>query len=256
MEVDKKIRETVEQGRLAVIIYTVLGYPDIQKSRRTLQILQEHGINVFETAIPIAEINGFATNQTIKNAHFIACRNGITAKEVIATYSRYRPNLYILHKGTPIGSPANFFKEMEDNVDCVLFGWHADIEMLQETCRSYGIQLAQLVSPLMDRKTIVRLARNAEGLIYLSAAPHPGGSIFPAPLIRRTTHLLKSVTDLPVCCGFGIKRQDDIKLLRSIRHCDGIIIGTQALLELSKGIDSFESYVEQVIALSERPKVD
>ncbi|MGQ9846968.1 MAG: tryptophan synthase subunit alpha [Bacteroidales bacterium] len=250
MRVDKKIREEVDNGRKGLIIYTILGYPDIATSLKALQILRKYNITVFETAIPVAQGLSPVLSPTIRNAHKTASSNKVTVKEVTIIYSKFRPNLYIIHKGTENNSLESLFEEMEDKVDCILFGWREKVEVLKKISRSYHVQVAQLVSPHMNRKTMLSLAKNAEGIIYLTIAPRPYGPIFPLPLIRKTLRILKTITDVPVCCGYGIKKLSDIKLISSLNDCDGIIIGTQALIELGKGIKSFENYIKKVIAIT------
>ncbi|HIE27560.1 TPA: hypothetical protein EYP66_09760, partial [Candidatus Poribacteria bacterium] len=87
--IKEKIRQTTENGDLAVILYTIFGYPDRRTSQKALMMLQQFDITVFETAIPVAQCSK-ELSDAIRNAHWEACRNGVWSEEVLEVYSNLR----------------------------------------------------------------------------------------------------------------------------------------------------------------------
>lgn len=247
--IKEKIRQTTENGDLAVILYTIFGYPDRRTSQKALMMLQQFDITVFETAIPVAQCSK-ELSDAIRNAHWEACRNGVWSEEVLEVYSNLRPNLYIVHEGTPLHSPEVLLEKMEGRVDAILLGWREkNVEKWHRIAQGYGIEMAQSVSPNMSRGEIKDVVRYAEGFIYLTAAPKTGGKVHAVNRILNTIQTIKEIReDIPICCGFGIKTPENVKRIGSLDGCDGVIIGTAILEALSKGLGEFERYVDGIVA--------
>ena len=243
------IKETTERGDLAVIIYTVLGYPDFRTSKRALDILKINNITVFETAIPVRNKYPPDLNESIINAHKIACLNNISQEDVLDTYSNFRPNFYIIHEGTEYNSVEQLIEKMKKRVDSVLFPWNEEeIDKNYEICQKSRIRVSQSVSPRMNMDKVIRVLNYADGIIYLTSAPKTGDRRYTREEISSSIGVIKSIRDdIPVCCGFGIRNDEDVREVGSIEGCDGVIIGTAVLDILSKGLDKFEEYVKAII---------
>lgn len=242
-----KIEEITERGDLAVGMYTLLGYPSLSVSLKALKTLRNYGLTIFETAIPFSQGHSDELSEAIQFAHKVACTNGVSLVDVLKTYSNFRPNLYIVHEGTPIDSLANLFEEMAGVVDSVLLGWVGrDHEKLNQIAKAYGIDVAQQVSIDMDAETIRRTVHLAEGLVYLAVAPKTGGQIYPLNLIQSLIDKVKKQKNISVCCGFGIRTREQIERIGSLRGCDGVMIGTAVLESLGRSEKSFREYVKAI----------
>jgi tryptophan synthase alpha subunit len=249
MDIKEEIKKCNYNKNLSIIIYTILGYPDRFASIEALKILKDNDITVFETALPLCQGYSPSLSESIISAHQIACINEISHEDVFEIYSKFRPNLFIIHEGTEYSSVEELLKKMKNRVDAILFPWNEkEIEKNVRICNYSGIKVVQEISPMMNRKEIKKIINYIDGLVYLTAANKTGGKLYKKDKISSTIEIIKSIrTDIPVCCGFGLKNIEDVKEIGSIKGCDGVIIGTAILDILKKGLKTFEQYVNAIM---------
>lgn len=247
----EKIRETTEKGDVAVGIYTISGYPNLSTSLEALEILKKRDITIFETAFPLAQGHSPELSEAIKNAHKVACLNGISADDILKVYSNFRPNLYILHEGTARDSVKNLLEKMEGSVDAIFLGWsEGDLKTFHQISKSHGIDTVQLVSVHMNAEEIKHTVRYADGFVYLLVAPKTGGKIYSLDLIETVINKIKAQKDIPVCCGCGIRTADQVKTIGSLKGCDGVIIGTAILEALNRSVEELDEYLKTILDAS------
>lgn len=244
MKIEDNIREANNRGDAAVGFYTVLGYPSLSISKEALILLWKHDVTLFETALPV-QYPSFELSDTVRKALRSMQINQISATNVLQTYSAFRPNLFIIHEGTSFGSFETFIAEIEGYVDGILVGW--DNKSYYKIGQKYNIEIVQLVTPLMSKKEIEHRTHLAQGFVYLEAAQKTGGRLYPLSVVERTLKSIKSVRDTPVCCGFGIKTAQDVRRVASLKGCNGVLIGTQLLRMMEKGIEPLKEYVNSIV---------
>lgn len=245
--IKEAILQDINKGKTSVIIYLILGYPDFETSIKALDVLKKHNVTVYETAIPIVGRHSPELSEMIKMAHRIAYQNGTSSKDVVETFSIHRPNLYIIHEGTP-SYILDFLVANKEMIDGILWGCDEEDEYYAKF-RESPIEVIQEVSPESSRMAIKKSVEIANGFIYLTVAERTGGEIYSNDKIIRTIDLIREFGDnIPICFGFGIKTPEDISRLVNIYGCDGIIIGTAGLKALSMGLKEFDSYIETVFA--------
>ncbi len=245
MRIEDNIKKANNRGDVAIGFYTVLGYPNLPISKETLLLLHKYNVTLFETALPVSDPSPELSN-TIRNALINMDMNQISIIDVLQTYSAFRPNLYIIHKGTSFTSFEVLLEEMEGYVDGILIGW--DDEKCYRTAQKYDIEVAQTITPFMNKEEIKHRSQLAEGLIYLEVSMQTGGKLYHLSVIEKTIELIKSVRNRPICCGFGIKTPEDVRRIASLKECNGILVGTQLLKVMEKGIGPIEEYIQNVVA--------
>ena len=245
------IREAIlrekKKNKIAVIIYTILGYPNVDLSLRALEILKKYNITIYETAVPISSGYSPDLSKVIKIAHKKAYQNGISPKDVVETFSFYRPNLYIIHEGTP-SYILDFLVKKNEKIDGILIGLNKkETKRYYEDFMSQNIEVVQEISLKLKKEEIRERVKLAQGFVYLTIAERTGGSRYLLRKIERMINAVKEIReDILICCGFGIKDPQDITEVGSLEGCDGIIIGTAALDSLSGGLTQFNSYINAV----------
>ena len=87
------------------------------------------------------------------------------------------------------------------------------------------LALIRLVAPTTPPDRMKKISSSASGFIYLvSKTGVTGSDGLDTDDIAVHAKLLRSVTKLPVCVGFGISTPEDVK--RIAPHSDGIVIGS------------------------------
>lgn len=107
-------------------------------------------------------------------------------------------------------------------------------DALLQTLRDAGFSVSLLVAPTTSPERAERIARSCSGFVYLLArAGITGESGGPpsahAPAALSTTlpqriAMLRSMTDLPIACGFGISTSDHVRAVTA--HADAAIVGS------------------------------
>lgn len=249
MDIRSRIFHETANGNVAFIPFTILGFPDLATSEKGLQILEDYGATIFETAIPVPRGFSSETNRAIKTANRRACDNGVTYGRVIDAYRIYRPNICIVYRSSFLPQLDVLLSDMSDSVDGILLerGIIGEKKALEYN-RMYGLEVLQAVTPEMSDLEIEKLVRSTQGMIYLTLSFKTGGRIYPLELISRKISHIKSIRqDIPVCCGFGLRNAQDIDTIARIKGCDGIIVGTPLLQAIERGIKDFEDTIKSMI---------
>lgn len=241
----QSIRDINERGDLAIGIYTVLGYPNILRSRQALETLRQANVTFFETAIPVSSGWSEETNAVIRKAHQVALTAGVGKDAIISTFARYRPNLYIVYEPPLVNTFESLATMLQGNVDCILFESDpGDYIALRKIAHEHQLGLAQAVTPRMRAEEISELAKVADDIVYVTCAPRTGGRQYDRLELQRTIEIVLQANEhVLACCGFGIRTPDDIMNIGSLRGCSGVLVGTAALQALSRGVDYFASYL-------------
>lgn len=247
MRLEHAIRLARRRKCLAFIPFTILGYPDLPRSVSALEFLRNQGAVVYETGIPIGSGWTLETNQVISNALRLAFRQGVGAKDVLQIYSDYRPNLLVAYRPNVYETFETFFHLIRHAVDGVLLEWDSPkYRLISASGTKHGIDIVQAVSPLMPQKTIARKVQAAKGFVYLTSADQTGGALYDVSILQDTVKLIRTYTDLPVCCAFGIRHQEHVRTIAR-SGADGFIVGTALLEALDENRRTFERLVRELV---------
>lgn len=231
-------KELRRQGQKAFIPFFVIGDPDYATSLEIVKTAVEAGADMLELGLAFSD--PIADGPTIQAADLRALRSGIKMADCFRFVEEVRGftsapigllvyfNL-ILRKGV-----SGFFRRAaQAGVDGVLA---ADVPIEEsseiiEAADRHGVDPIFMVTPATTPSRLARIARSARGFIYLVAllgVTGARGALDPETvrLLRR----VRSVTDVPVCVGFGISRPEHVAAL--VRGgADGAIVGS-ALIDL------------------------
>lgn len=239
-ELERRLRRYREEGRVIPIAYVMSGDPDPETTIEIIRGLSEGGACAVELGIPFTDPIG--DGPVIQEAGRRALMSGTTVKTVmeiarcvskcadtgIVTMTYFNP---VFRYG--IG---NFFRDARMN------GISASIipdlpfdeggAVLEESSRQ-DVALVQLVSEMTSPERIDAIVRVARGFIYLLSKPGTtGGTLKLSERFKQACRTVRSKTDLPVCIGFGVRKKEDVALIKS--HADGFIVGTALIREVEK----------------------
>ncbi|MCE5339875.1 MAG: tryptophan synthase subunit alpha [Planctomycetaceae bacterium] len=218
----------------ALIPFFVIGDPDFDTSLEIVKAAIDAGADVLELGIAFSD--PIADGPTIQKANIRALSAGITverAKEFIAKVKAY--------KDIPIGllmyynlifqyGTEKFFADFaKAGTNSVLIADLSidDVDEIYEPSRKAGLDTVFMVTPNTEIERAKKIAEKCTGFIYtVSLLGVTGGRDTLSDMIKPLISRLKSITDVPVCVGFGVSTpQHAVELAKA--GADGVIIGSR-----------------------------
>jgi tryptophan synthase alpha chain len=200
------------------------------------------GVDVIEIGVPFTD--PIAEGSVIQEAHDRALKNNISLLDIIKLVEQFREtdnttpvilmgylNTFSFHKNI-------IDKSDENGVDAVLV---VDIPG-ELSISSYGISnpnidSISLISPTTSEDRIKKIAENGSGFIYyVTLRGVTGSSNLDVVEINANIQKIRSYSDIPTLAGFGIKSNEDAKLLSE--YSDGVIVGSSIVDMIHKESDS------------------
>jgi len=238
----QKLKNLKEQNKKALVAYLVAGDPDLDSTLNLMHLFVKSGVDVIEIGVPFTD--PIAEGPVIQKAHDRALKNNISLVDIIKLVEQFREadnttpvilmgylNTFSFHKNI-------IDKSDENGVDAVLV---VDIPG-ELSISSYGISnpnidSISLISPTTSEDRIKKIAENGSGFIYyVTLRGVTGSSNLDVDEINTNIKKIRSYSDIPTLAGFGIKSNEDAKLLSE--YSDGIVVGSSIVDMIHKESDS------------------
>lgn len=227
--------ETAFQKRPIFMPYFPLGYPNLDTSINVIETLAQNGADLIEVGLSFSD--PLADGPVIQKATQVALENGITVKKSLEAMKElrkrgvdiplipmgyYNPMLaYGLEKficdAAEAGADGFIIPDLpiEESEEFVTAAW----------ANRDPLPLIPMLAPTSSSDRMERIARNAQGFIYLVSVIGVTGerksiSEGLGELIAR----VREHTSTPVCVGFGIGTPEQAKEVGKM--ADGVIVGT------------------------------
>ncbi len=98
-----------------------------------------------------------------------------------------------------------------------------------------GLNFIRLTTPTTNDQRLGRVLANASGFVYyVSMTGVTGAEIKSRAAVGEAVNRIKSVTDLPVAVGFGIKTAEDAALIG--KDADGVVVGSALVSTVAKSL--------------------
>jgi tryptophan synthase alpha chain len=236
----RRFAELRASGRRALVVYVTAGHPDPDSSLRLLAGLGESGADIVEVGVPFSD--PMADGPVIQASSQRALAGGMTFAGVLELIRRAR-----------IGRPVVLFSYLNPVLaagpDALDRAAEAGAQGLLVTdlpvgadpeleARFGGSPLAfvRLVAPTTPRERMREIARHGSGFVYLISRLGVTGARDDLPSeLPATIAMLRSVTELPVCVGFGISRPEQAAAVG--RMADGVVVGSAVVREADASVD-------------------
>lgn len=238
----QKLKDLKEENKKALVAYLVAGDPDLDSTLNLMHLFVKSGVDVIEIGVPFTD--PIAEGPVIQKAHDRALKNNISLPDIIKLVEQFREadnttpvilmgylNTFSFHKNI-------IDKSDENGVDAVLV---VDIPG-ELSISSYGISnpnidSISLISPTTSEDRIKKIAENGSGFIYyVTLRGVTGSSNLDVDEINTNIQKIRSYSDIPTLAGFGIKSNEDAKLLSE--YSDGVIVGSSIVEMIHKESDS------------------
>jgi tryptophan synthase alpha chain len=231
------------EGRKAFIPFLSAGDPDLATTAALLPQVAAAGADLIEVGFPFSD--PIADGPVIQASYTRALDRGIKIDEVLATIRRVAsaPNFTtpivgmvsysLIHRRGPEAFVAAARRAGLSGL--VVPDLVADeAEPLAEICRHADCKLILLVTPTTTPDRAARIVGLCSGFVYCVSVVGITGERdrLPAELTEQLARL-RTMTDLPLCVGFGVSRPDQVRHLKEI--ADGVIVGSALIRKLEQG---------------------
>ena len=243
------------QNKKALVAYLVVGDPDIETTLGLMKIMVSNGANVLELGISFSD--PMAEGPTIQHAHERALKNNTTLLDAIDLVIEFRkqdsvtPIVFMgyMNPFEVMGAENFCSKASKGGVDGILL-----VDMPPEESKDFteatlsnDLDLIRLIAPTTDEKRVKKICADASGYFYyISVKGVTGVNEFDALEVKEKVSSIKSITDLPVVVGFGIKDADSVASVRDLS--DGIVVGSALVELIAEGKNHISDKVSKKIA--------
>lgn len=246
-----------ERGRKALVPYLTAGHPDAGRSLALLQGLEDAGADVVEVGVPFSD--PMADGPVIQASSQLALEQGMTLDGTLQLISRARLSIPvvlftylnplfaagrgILERARDAGASGVLVTDLPVGADPDLEEWFG----------SSPLAFVRLVAPTTPVERMREIARHGRGFVYLiSRLGVTGEQGTVAPELGATVERLRSVTDLPVCVGFGISRPDQARVVAAM--ADGVVVGSAVVRAAGQSVDDAVTLVRSMRAALDEPR--
>jgi tryptophan synthase alpha chain len=226
-------------GRLGLIAYLTVGYPDVESTLRLVPALAAGGADMVELGVPFSD--PLADGATIQRASHHALGHGVTMAVCLDVVRRLRHGgltipLLLMGYYNPVLAYGveEFARDAYDaGVDGVII---VDLPPEEATavraaCAGRGLDLIYLLAPTSSEQRIALVAAQVSGFLYcVSVAGVTGARRDLSPELAEFLARVRRHTSLPLAVGFGISRSEHVQAVADI-GADAAVIGS-AIIDL------------------------
>jgi tryptophan synthase alpha chain len=244
-----RLDQTFQKLRLArkkaLITFTMAGDPNAQTSLSLLHDIVESGADIIEIGVPFSD--PMADGPAVQAAGLRALTAGMTLNGVFEIVQQFRSK----NSDTPIvfmgyinpilkfGDDKFLNKCKDVGVDGLII-----VDMPPEETGSFyakaqqnNVAIIRLIAPTSDQKRLPTILKDASGfLYYVSITGVTGTKTADADAVKKHIELIRTLTDLPIVAGFGIKTPEDAA--RFAAFADGVVVGSAIVQNIEQNQDS------------------
>jgi len=243
--IEKRFAALKDEGRAALVTFTMAGDPDTATSLAVIKALPKAGADLIEIGMPFTD--PMADGPAIQAAGVRALAAGQTLIKTLAMVREFRAG----DDATPIVlmgyyNPIYIYGVDRFLVDAKAAGVDGLIvvdlppEEDDELCipaLKAGLNFIRLATPTTNDKRLPAVLNNTSGFVYYVSITGITGSAAPdAGKVAAAVGRIKRHTALPVAVGFGVR---DAASARAIAEgADGVVVGSALVDALRKSLDS------------------
>ncbi|MEQ6959370.1 tryptophan synthase subunit alpha [Staphylococcus arlettae] len=207
---------------------------------QNLKMLSEAGADIVEIGVPFSD--PVADGPVIMDAGKKAIEEGISVNYILEQLTQHKADInsnYVLMTYYNIihhyGEEA-FFAACEDAGVYGLIIPDLPFELIEQMKLrrpERKVKIISLVAMTTAKERIEQIAQHAEGFIYtvtMNATTGENGKFHPE--LKQRINYIKSISQVPVVAGFGIRTTDHVADI--IEAADGVVIGSEIVRRLDE----------------------
>ncbi|MBV1699352.1 MAG: tryptophan synthase subunit alpha [Hyphomicrobiales bacterium] len=235
--IEKRFAVLKQDGRAALMTFTMAGDPDYDCSLAILKALPQAGADLIEIGMPFTD--PMADGPAIQAAEQRALAGGQNLRrtlELVREFRRGDDDTPIILMGyyNPIYvyGVDRFLTDAKaggvDGLIVVDLPPEEDEELCLPALKA-GFNFIRLATPTTDDRRLPAVLANTSGFVYYVSITGITGAAAPdAGKVAAAVARIKRHTALPVCVGFGVRTAEQARLLA--QGADGVVVGS-ALVE-------------------------
>jgi tryptophan synthase alpha chain len=242
--IDRRFAALKQEGRAALVTFTMAGDPDYDTSLALAKALPAAGADVIELGMPFTD--PMADGPAVQAAGVRALEGGQTMAKTLALVRAFRQT----DDATPIVlmgyfNPIYIYGVEKFLADAKAAGVDGLIvvdlppEEDEELCLpalAAGLSFIRLATPTTDDARLPAVLANTSGFVYYVSVAGITGSAAPDPQrVTAAVARIKRQTSLPVAVGFGVRSAEAAAALA--RGADGVVVGSALVDALKKTLD-------------------
>jgi len=222
-----------ESKRTALVPFITAGDPHPDVTLPLMHTLVEKGADIIELGVPFSD--PMADGPVIQRASERALEHNTSLHDVLAMVKAFRETntvtpVILMGYLNPIEVMGyeNFAKAAQEaGADGVLT---VDIPPEEGSefipiMKSYAIDPIYLLAPTSTPERIAKITASANGFVYYVALKGvTGAGHLDLDAVKEKIELIRSITDMPVGVGFGIKDAETAKAMGSL--ADAVVVGS------------------------------
>ncbi len=240
--IDAVFQRLRAQRRAAFIPFLTAGDPDLSFTAEALPALAQAGADLIEVGFPFSD--PIADGPVIQASYSRALQSGLKLAQVFETMHgvTHSPDW-----STPLLAMTSYSLIYRKGIKSFVTATQQagisglivpdlpaeEAQELAQVCREQDCKLILLVTPTTTPERAERIVRLCSGFVYVVSVVGITGSREQLPAgLRALLTRLRTLTDLPLCVGFGVSKPEHVQELAEV--ADGIIVGS-ALVRLLEG---------------------
>ncbi len=230
-------------GRRGLAPFVCAGRPSLDRLPELLCALESAGASLVEIGIPFSD--PIADGPVIAAAMHEALQSGVTPTDVFAAVAKARDKVdlglvamvsmsIVMRTGLD-----QFVSQARDAGFDGLIVPDAPLDEakpIADAASRAGISLTLLVAPTTPEARVRQIVQLCTGFVYLLARVGITGERDSVPDITKNVQLIRSMTDLPIACGFGISTADQVRQV--VKHADAAIVGSALVKRIESAISA------------------
>ena len=238
--IDDLFRRLRAANRRAFMPFVTAGDPDLAFTRDLLPAVAESGADLAEVGFPFSD--PIADGPVIQASYTRALAPGLKLADVFATTAAVaaRPGWAM-----PMVAMASYSLVYKRGPDAFITAAKAaglsgavvpdlpveEADDLAKLARDHDFKLVLLVTPTTSPQRAEKVVRACGGFVYVVSVVGITGERDRLPVqLADMLARLRTMTDLPLCVGFGVSRPEHVRELRDV--ADGVIVGSALVKKL------------------------
>jgi tryptophan synthase alpha chain len=243
--IDRRFAALKQEGRAALVTFTMAGDPDYETSLAVAKALPEAGADVIELGMPFTD--PMADGPAIQAAGVRALKSGQRMTRTLDLVREFRKT----DDATPIVlmgyyNPIYIYGVDRFLVDAKTAGVDGlivvdlppeeDDELCLPTLKA-GLNFIRLATPTTDDKRLPVVLNNTSGFVYYVSITGITGAAAPdVGKVSAAVARIKRHTRLPVAVGFGVRTAEQARAIAE--NADGVVVGSSLVDALCQSLDN------------------
>ena len=242
--IEKRFAALKEEGRAALVTFTMAGDPDYDTSLAIAKALPKAGADIIELGMPFTD--PMADGPAIQAAGLRALKSGQRMTKTLAMVREFRKEdsetpIVLMGYYNPIfiyGSDRFLTDAKAAGVDGLIvvdLPPEEDDELCLPALKA-GLNFIRLATPTTDDKRLPTVLTNTSGFVYYVSITGITGAAAPdTTRVATAVKRIKRHTGLPVAVGFGVRTAEQARAIAE--GADGVVVGSALVDALRNSLD-------------------